>query len=107
VNTLTVPAGLDYKVHLPDGSEIWMNSTSQLQFPSEFSAATREISIKGEAYLNVAPNKEKPFIVHLPKSTVRVLGTEFNVNTYGLNTETVALVKGSVQLNTPGSENKL
>lgn len=107
VNTLTVPAGLDYKVHLDDGTEVWVNSASELQFPSHFSGANREISIRGEAYLNVAKNPEKPFIVHLPKSTVRVLGTEFNVNTYSPNVETIALVEGSVQLNTPVGESKL
>lgn len=107
INTLTVPAGLDYKVRLDDGTEIWMNSATELQFPSHFSGATREISIRGEAYLNVAHNSEKPFIVHLPKTTVQVLGTEFNVNTYDVRTESVALVEGSVQLHTPAGENKL
>ncbi|MGC4233630.1 MAG: FecR domain-containing protein [Niabella sp.] len=107
VNTLTVPAGLDYKVHLEDGTEVWMNSASELQFPSHFSGTSREISIRGEAYLKVTKNPEKPFIVHLPKSTVQVLGTEFNVNTYSQHAETIALVEGSVQLNTPVGESKL
>lgn len=106
-NMLTVPAGLDYKVHLEDGTEVWLNSASALQFPSNFKGTTREVSIRGEAYFKVAKNPGKPFIVHLPKSTVRVLGTEFNVNTYSEDIETIALLAGSVHLQTPAGEGKL
>jgi Fe2+-dicitrate sensor, membrane component len=107
INTLTVPAGMDYKVRLDDGTEVWMNSASEMQFPAHFAGATREVTIKGEAYLNVALDKDKPFIVHLPKSTVRVLGTSFNVNTYSTGIEAVSLVEGSVQLQTPVGESRL
>lgn len=107
MNTLTVPAGMDYKINLIDGSEVWLNSATTIQFPFEFEGNTREITMNGEAYLKVAKNKEKPFIVHLPKSTVQVLGTEFNVNTYDPGAEKIALVEGLVRLKTGRDEIKV
>lgn len=106
-NTLTVPVGLDYKISLADGSEVWLNAATQLDFPLAFPGNTREITINGEAYLKVAKNKEKPFIVHLPHSTVQVLGTEFNVNTYDSGLVKVALVEGSVNMQAPTGSARL
>lgn len=107
INTLTVPVGLDYKISLADGTEVWMNSATVLKFPLAFTGATREVTINGEAYLKVAEDAKKPFIVHLPNSAVQVLGTEFNVNTYDAGIEKVALVKGSVNMQAPTGESKL
>lgn len=97
---LTVPSGKDYTLQLSDGTEIQLNAATHLQFPFTFTGNTREITIDGEAYLKVAPDTKKPFIVHLPNSTVRVLGTEFNVNTYDSASVKVALVKGAVKMQT-------
>jgi len=94
---LTVPIGKDYKLQLSDGSEIWLNSATTLSFSFTF-GDSREITIKGEAYLKVAADAKKPFIVHLPTTTVQVLGTEFNVNTYNTGQETVSLVAGAVKM---------
>lgn len=107
MNILTVPVGLDYKVNLTDGSEIWLNSATQLTFPLAFTGSSREITIHGEAYLKVAKDATKPFVVHLPHSTVQVLGTEFNVNTYDSSVVKVALVEGSVNLQTSTGESTL
>lgn len=112
INRLTVPVGMDYKVALSDGTEVWLNAATQLEFPFTFAGNTREITINGEAYLKVVKNAAKPFIVHLPHSTVHVLGTEFNVNTYDSGVVKVALVSGAVNLKaatgasmlTPGKE---
>jgi transmembrane sensor len=98
--TITVPAGKEYTVHLPDGSTVTLNAETQLFFPLYFSGNTREITIRGEAYLKIAALADKPFLVHLPASTVQVLGTEFNVNTYDSSRVKVALVKGAVKINT-------
>jgi hypothetical protein len=98
--TLTVPSGKDYTLQLSDGTEIQLNAATRLQFPFTFTGNTREITIDGEAYLKIAPDTKKPFIVHLPNSTVQVLGTEFNVNTYDSGSVKVALVKGSVRMRT-------
>lgn len=97
-NILTVPIGLDYQITLSDGSQVWLNSATELRFPFTFSGNSREITLNGEAYLQVAKDTRKPFIVHTPHGYVRVLGTEFNVNTYQSGQVKVALVSGSVAL---------
>ncbi|UPK69729.1 FecR family protein [Chitinophaga filiformis] len=100
---ITVPAGQDYTINLPDGTEVQLNATSKMAFPVSFTGNTREVTIAGEAYLKVAANPKKPFIVHLPNSTVQVLGTEFNVNTYDKAHEQIALVKGAIKLDADSS----
>ena len=96
MNTLKVPVGLDYQVVFSDGTEVWLNSQTDLQFPFSFAADKREITLNGEAYLKVAKDTKRPFIVHTPEGTVRVLGTSFNVNSYEPGIVKVALVEGSV-----------
>lgn len=101
VNTLWSPAGSDYKILLSDGSEVWLNSMTTLRFPFQFTGTTREIYIDGEAFIKVAKNAEAPFIVHLPQGDdIHVLGTELNVNTYDQQRKAVALVSGSIRLQT-------
>lgn len=107
INRLTVPVGTDYKITLSDGTEVWLNAATQLEFPFAFTGNTREITINGEAYLKVAKHAGKPFLVHLPNSTVQVLGTEFNVNTYDSGVVKVALVNGAVNLKAPTGESLL
>lgn len=102
MNKLTVPVGMDYKVQLADGSEVWMNSATRLEFPFSFNGKTREITLNGEAYLQVAKDPTKQFIVHTPNSTIKVLGTAFNINTYDENTTRLALVEGLVQIGAEG-----
>lgn len=100
MNELWAPAGSDYKIQLSDGTEVWLNSMTRLRFPFQFTGKTREVTIDGEAYIKVAQNASKPFIVHLPGGDVMVLGTSFNVNTY--DRLTVALVEGSVKVKVSG-----
>jgi ferric-dicitrate binding protein FerR (iron transport regulator) len=95
--TLIVPPGKDYKIHLSDGSQVHLNSGTRLQFALQFNGAAREITLEGEAYIQVAPHPQKPFYVHLPHGSVQVLGTEFNVNTYDSGVHKLALVNGSVK----------
>lgn len=99
MNTLKVPFGMDYKVVLSDGTEIWLNSSTELRFPFSFTSNTREISVNGEAYLKVAKNTKQPFIVHTPSSSVYVLGTRFNVNTYDSAMIRVSLLEGAININ--------
>lgn len=104
--TLKIPAGKDYTMNLSDGTEIQLNAATTMRFPLAFTGNKREVFINGEAYLKVAKEADKPFIVHLPNSTILVLGTEFNVNSYDV--EKVALVKGAIKVNNvllkPGQE---
>lgn len=96
-NTLEVPFGKQTKVVLSDGTQIWINAGSKLTYPSQFGTAKREVSLEGEAFFDVAQQVQRPFIVHTGKLSINVLGTEFNVNTFGSSFQT-ALVRGKVKL---------
>lgn len=96
LNTLVIPETRTFKVILSDGSEVWLNSLSQLKFPLLFSKDKREVWVNGEAYFKVAKNQYCPFIVHTSLTDIKVLGTEFNVNTYDSLQVNVALIHGSV-----------
>lgn len=96
--TLMVPAGRDYAVQLQDGSEMFINAGTSVRLPLAF-GQHREIAINGEAYLKIASDPEKPFRVQLPQgTTVQVLGTAFNVNTYDSSQIQVALTEGAVKM---------
>ena len=82
---------------LPDGSVVTLNKNSQLDYPSKFKGETRTISLKGEAFFNVTPNKEKPFVIHVNDVTVRVVGTSFNIKSVNGVTE-VIVETGVVQV---------
>jgi transmembrane sensor len=100
-NTLTTSRGNQYHLVLSDGTSVWLNATSSLRFPVSFNSPERKVELKGEAYFEVTRNKEKPFIVDIGKSTsVRVLGTHFNVKAYPDELVTgVTLLEGSVTVN--------
>ncbi|MBO9684757.1 MAG: FecR domain-containing protein [Flavisolibacter sp.] len=82
---------------LPDGSVVTLNKNSQLDYPSKFKGETRTISLKGEAFFNVTPDKEKPFVIHVNDVTVRVVGTSFNIKSVNGVTE-VIVETGVVQV---------
>lgn len=102
--TLAVPVGLDYKVKLPDGSDVWLNSATTMRFSVPFLGEKREVFIDGEAFIHVAKDVSRPFFVHTANSTVQVLGTSFNVNSYDNNTIKVSLVEGAVKMQENGEE---
>lgn len=82
-NTMTTPRGGQYQVTLPDGTQVWLNAESSITYPTFFDGKKRDVTITGEAYFEVAKNKKMPFYVHSGDQTVRVLGTHFNINSYG------------------------
>ncbi|MEP6747887.1 MAG: FecR domain-containing protein [Bacteroidota bacterium] len=104
INSITVPAGMDYKIILADGSNVWLNAETKIDFPFSFTGNTREVTLNGEAYLQVAHDATKPFIVHLHNSSVQVVGTEFNINSYDSGIVIVSLVKGAVKMKSAGGE---
>ena len=67
---------------LPDGTLVSLNSDTQLKYPKRFGKDTREVTIEGEAFFEVKPNKHKPFIIHAGNAQIKVLGTSFNVSAY-------------------------
>jgi transmembrane sensor len=81
-NTITTPKGGQFQVVLPDGTKVWLNSASSLKYPTAFIGKERDVTLTGEAYFEVAKNKEMPFKVGTAGQIVEVLGTHFNVNAY-------------------------
>jgi len=69
------------EIILPDGTKVYLNENSSLKFPDEFDRTSRKVKLNGEAFFDVAKNKEKPFIIDAQKAEIRVLGTSFNVRT--------------------------
>jgi len=80
-NTLTTPRAGQFQVVLPDGTKVWLNNASSLRYPTAFSGASREVSLTGEGYFEVAKNMH-PFSVKVHNLSVDVLGTAFNVMAY-------------------------
>jgi transmembrane sensor len=74
--------GVKSTLVLPDGSKIWLNADSKIEFPKKFAGNTREVHLSGEAFFEVVKDPSKPFIIHLANGTVRVLGTSFNIRAY-------------------------
>lgn len=101
---LSTPRGMDFKVTLPDGSEVWLNAESTIEFPASFQSGERRVKLRGEAYFKVARNEKSPFLVVSDQIAVKVLGTEFNLKSYASETAHVALVKGKVEVMRPGSD---
>lgn len=81
-NTISTPRGGQYQIVLPDGSKVWLNAASSLRFPISFTGMAREVEVTGEAYFEVAENKDQPFSVRMGDAVVQVLGTDFNINAY-------------------------
>nr|WP_295927432.1 FecR domain-containing protein [uncultured Dyadobacter sp.] len=98
-NTITTPVGGQYTVVLPDGSQVWLNASSSLRFPTAFTGNVRQVDLTGECYFEVARNRDKPFIVQARQTRVEVLGTHFNLMAYADegNTRTT-LLEGAVKV---------
>ena len=100
-NKLIVPDGKRSFLVLADGSKVWINSGTELEFPTKFSGKTREIKVNGEIYIDVVRLDKQPFIVHTPDLDVQVFGTRFNVSAYTSDkTSSVVLVNGRVEVKT-------
>lgn len=97
-NTISTPKGGQYQLELPDGSLVWLNATSSIRFPTAFIEKERRVEVKGEAYLEVAKKPNKPFVVAVNGSEIRVLGTHFNINAYGDEDDLrTTLLEGSIK----------
>lgn len=101
-NRMSVPRGGEYKLLLADGTQVWLNSESELKYPVAFTGNRREVMLKGEAYFEVLPDANKPFVVHTNRMDVRVLGTSFNVKAYEEETVQATLVTGSIEAEASG-----
>ena len=99
VNQLIVPFGKRSFIVLSDGTKVWVNSGSRLTFPSVFSGNSREVTMAGEAFFDVAKDEGKPFFVRNNSFKMKVYGTKFNVQAYNQDScYNVILVEGKVGL---------
>ena len=103
MNKVIIPYGKKSMILLSDGTKVWLNAGSQLVYPSVFLRKKREVVLIGEAYFDVAKNKDKPFVVRTSDLNVKVLGTKFDVSAYPEDdfVETI-LEEGSVGLEIKG-----
>lgn len=100
---LKTPRGGEFKVTLEDGTEVWLNAMSQLQYPETFDGAERRVAVTGEAYFKVAKDALRPFYVESAGQLIRVYGTEFNINSYEEDSNVyTTLVSGSIALSPLG-----
>lgn len=97
LNTLVVPAANYINLTLADGTKVWVNANSRLNFPSKFVGKERRVVLEGEAYFEVAKDADRPFYVESKGAEVKVLGTHFNVMAYS-SQMTTTLVEGSVKV---------
>lgn len=98
-NIISTPYGGQYRLRLPDGSEVFLNAGTTLKYPASFSAKQRSVELEGEAYFNIAHDKNKPFVVKALGQEVEVLGTRFSVNCYADEKRiTTTLEQGSVKV---------
>lgn len=99
-NQLRTPRGGQYQLVLPDGTKVWLNSMSAIRYPAAFTGKERRVELSGEAYFEVAKNKDMPFKVSVDgKAEIEVLGTHFNINSYSDEpTVNTTLLEGSVRV---------
>lgn len=99
VNSILTPKGGEYQLTLSDGTRVWLNADSRLDFPVVFAGKEREVYVRGEVYFEVAKNANHPFLVKTDKMEVKVLGTSFNVSAYeDERVSSATLVEGSIEL---------
>ncbi|MFC0513777.1 FecR family protein [Mucilaginibacter angelicae] len=106
INTMSTPRGGQYNLQLPDGTVVMLNAESSISYPTAFTGKSRNVTITGEAYFEVAKNKKMPFIVSFGDQKVEVLGTHFDIRTYQEQPYKTTLLEGSVKIST-GNEKQL
>lgn len=99
-HTLYTNNGVKGYLRLPDGSQVWLNSASKIEYPDKFTGSTREIEISGEAFFDVISNPQMPMVVSTNKDfRVEVLGTKFNIRSYDNDNEAqTTLYSGAITL---------
>ncbi len=98
-STITVPHGKVARILLPDGTRAWVNTQSSITYPAAFPAeGPREVTIQGEAYLEVRHDERHPFVVRAGDLRTTVLGTSFNIRAYEGSATQVTLVSGRVKV---------
>lgn len=106
-NKLIVPCGHRTFLTLEDGTKVWVNSGTTLEFPVAFASDKRDIYVDGEIYIEVAKEPQRPFYVHAGNMDVKVLGTRFNVSAYSEDaSSSIVLVEGLVEVSADNERRK-
>jgi transmembrane sensor len=98
-NEVISKAGAKTKLVLPDGTQVWLNSGSKLNYSNDFNKQFREVELEGEAFFDVAKDTKHPFIVHASSINIKVTGTAFDVKSYPQD-ETIetTLLRGIIEV---------
>ena len=100
---IAAPRGAKKSMQLPDGSKLWLNAGSKIVLSNTFTSGNRELSLEGEAFFDVKHDEQHPFIIHVGRLDVRVLGTTLNVRAYpGDSTMETTLINGKVEVGISG-----
>ena len=100
---VSAPRGAKKFMQLSDGSKVWLNAGSSIVISKSFASGDRQISLEGEAFLDIRHDEQHPFVIHAGRLDVRVLGTELNVRAYpGDSTVETTLINGKVEVNVAG-----
>ncbi|RFZ83038.1 FecR family protein [Mucilaginibacter terrenus] len=93
------PTRVKSKLVLSDGSEVTLNSQTELRYPAEFKGKTREVFLSGEAFFDVKKDAQHPFIVHAGNMSIKVLGTAFNIRSYKNDAASeTTLIRGAIEV---------
>lgn len=95
--TVQTPRAGHYQIYLPDGTGVWLNSESSIEYPTRFETDKRQVILKGEAYFDVAHKPDQPFVIQTPEQEIKVLGTKFSVRAYD-KVEYTTLISGKVEV---------
>ncbi|HXB08223.1 MAG TPA: FecR domain-containing protein, partial [Puia sp.] len=105
INTLAIPRGGQYKLILADGTRVWLDAASSITYPAAFAGKTRQVSVTGQVYFEVAHRPEMPFEVKVQGQVIRDIGTAFNINAYSDEpTMKITLASGAVAVGGPGGK---
>jgi len=107
-NSIETASGQQSMLTLNDGTKIKLNENSRLIYPTAFNEKNRDVSLRGEAYFEVAHNPDQPFLVNIGAYTVKVLGTKFNVDAYPDQVYIyTSLKEGKIQIIDHSEESKI
>lgn len=107
-NTITTPRGGQFQVTLSDGSKVWLNASSSLRYPAQFSGKARNVELTGEAYFEVAKKDGATFAVKVNDMEVAVLGTHFNIMAYEDEAQVkTTLLEGAVKVSHGNNSQRL
>lgn len=98
IQYLTTQTGERQQITLLDGTEVWLSPESTLEYPDKFRSGNREVILTGEAFFDVAPNPDQPFVISSGQVSTTVLGTSFNIEAYDNENISVTVVTGAVSV---------